>query len=249
MLAAGIGRRLFGDVDDSPPKCLLRFGGKSLLQRHLEILRSFDLPELSMVVGHRSGDIVDELESIGHFGQVNLIQNPDYQRGSGVSLWQARDVLRSGNSILFMDADVLYHRNLMGQLLTTKSPACVPYDSLYEEGDEPVKLCIEAQRAVEFSKELPPDISYEQIGEWPGFILLCPESAERVADGLDERVSDGQKDFPYEEAMRDVILDGMDNSFAFVDVSGIPWIEIDFPEDVSRAQDIILPAIEAHPAD
>ena len=32
-------------------------------------------------------------------------------------------------------------------------------------------------------------------------------------------------------------------AFGFEDVSGLPWIEIDFPEDVARAGAEILPAI------
>jgi choline kinase len=31
--------------------------------------------------------------------------------------------------------------------------------------------------------------------------------------------------------------------FGFEDVSGLPWIEIDFPEDVVRAEEEVLPAI------
>ena len=33
--------------------------------------------------------------------------------------------------------------------------------------------------------------------------------------------------------------------FGFEDVSGLPWIEIDFPEDVVRATEEVLPAIHA----
>jgi choline kinase len=32
-------------------------------------------------------------------------------------------------------------------------------------------------------------------------------------------------------------------AFGFEDVTGLPWIEIDFPEDAARATDEILPAI------
>ena len=38
MLAAGVGARL-GEGDDAPPKALLRFGGQTLLARHIALLR------------------------------------------------------------------------------------------------------------------------------------------------------------------------------------------------------------------
>mgnify|MGYP001815320266 FL=1 len=34
-------------------------------------------------------------------------------------------------------------------------------------------------------------------------------------------------------------------AFGFEDISGLPWIEIDFPGDVVRARDEVLPAIRA----
>jgi choline kinase len=32
--------------------------------------------------------------------------------------------------------------------------------------------------------------------------------------------------------------------FGFEDVTSLPWTEIDFPEDISRARDEVLPQIE-----
>lgn len=42
MLAAGTGTRL-QRAADAPPKTLLQFGGKTLLQRHVEILRYLEI--------------------------------------------------------------------------------------------------------------------------------------------------------------------------------------------------------------
>ena len=39
MLAAGIGARLGFTATEPPPKVLLSFGGKSLLQYHIKILK------------------------------------------------------------------------------------------------------------------------------------------------------------------------------------------------------------------
>jgi choline kinase len=40
-----------------------------------------------------------------------------------------------------------------------------------------------------------------------------------------------------------LILAG-DHGIGFEDVSGAPWIEIDFPDDIRRATTDILPALE-----
>jgi choline kinase len=55
-------------------------------------------------------------------------------------------------------------------------------------------------------------------------------------------------DAPHEEALRDVLL-AMPAEFACEDVSGLPWLEVDFPEDMERAIKLVLPAIRKDFAD
>jgi choline kinase len=43
------------------------------------------------------------------------------------------------------------------------------------------------------------------------------------------------------------VLLGAPKSFGYEDVTGLPWIEIDFPEDVVRARDEILPNLGSDP--
>jgi choline kinase len=49
---------------------------------------------------------------------------------------------------------------------------------------------------------------------------------------------------PHEEAVRDLIRE-RGQTFDVADVTGLPWIEIDFPKDVTRAEREILPELEA----
>ena len=56
LLAAGESRRLRGVVDDRP-KCLLEFGGKTLLSRHLAALAHHGLATVTIVTGYRSAQV------------------------------------------------------------------------------------------------------------------------------------------------------------------------------------------------
>ena len=49
----------------------------------------------------------------------------------------------------------------------------------------------------------------------------------------------------YELAIRHLLLTMAPGSFGVEDVTGLPWIEIDFAEDVERAESEILPRLEA----
>ncbi len=47
----------------------------------------------------------------------------------------------------------------------------------------------------------------------------------------------------YDEALRDLLLSEPPGTFGFEDVTGLPWIEIDFVEDVERARAQVLPRL------
>ena len=115
------------------------------------------------------------------------------------------------------------------------------FDREFEDGDEPVQLCLRGSKIVEFRKQV--DVAFDAVGEWPGFLKLSPGSANRVAEIADTHVTSGKADEPCEEVFRDVLLAAAPGVFAVEDITGIPWIEIDFAEDVARAENEILPRL------
>ena len=87
MLAAGIGTRLGFTATKQPPKVLLRFDGKSLLQFHIEILRRHGIDELVLGVGYRHQDIERQIASLGAQDYVRTVFNENYEEGNIVTLW------------------------------------------------------------------------------------------------------------------------------------------------------------------
>ena len=67
--------------------------------------------------------------------------------------------------------------------------------------------------------------------------------AENLTRRAEAYILRGDREAPYEEIIRDAILDAPAD-FAFEDISGTPWIEIDFAEDVVRAEAEILPLLD-----
>jgi choline kinase len=244
MLAAGVGARL-GGGDDHPPKALLEFGGKSLLRRHIEILRHAGIGELAVVTGYRADLIEAEIARAGGTGFARTILNPDYREGSIVSLWAARHALVEGGDILLMDADVLYDRRMIDRLMTTSHENCFLLDRDFEPGDEPVKVCVRGGSIVDFEKRV--EGEHDLRGESVGFFRFSPEIAARLAAAAEaDAASDGasgRRQRMYEQAIREILLDSPASAFGYEDVTGVPWIEIDFPEDIERARIDILPRL------
>lgn len=240
ILAAGVGRRL--GTHGEAPKCLLEFGGRTLLDRHIENLRNGAVTDITLCVGYQRDVIAAYLREAGH-DSVSLVVNEAYREGSIVSLWAAREVLRAGDDVIVMDADVLYSPAIIAALVATPVKNRFLCDRDFEPGDEPVKICLEDGRVVEFRKQLAPDLQYSDCGESVGFFSFTAWMAKELADIAETYVSGGRREEPHEEAIRDLAL-AHPEAFCVEDVSGLPWVEIDFPEDIMRANDIILPQID-----
>ncbi|NPD68625.1 phosphocholine cytidylyltransferase family protein [Lichenicola cladoniae] len=251
ILAAGRGRRLSGT--DGPasgiPKILLPFGGRTLLQRHLERLAQAGAGPVHLVVGYQAHLIEAELERLGRRDSVTLIHNPDWHEGSIVSLDAGRAVVENGGPVVLMDADVLYGQAMIERLFGSTHPAVLLLDREIEPGDEPVRICVDADgRIVDFAKQ--PDAPHLWYGESVGFFRFSADIAASLALRVHATVSGGGRMIEYEEPIRALIRDDASRAgasaspmFGFEDVSGLPWTEIDFMEDVVKAE-ALLPLLD-----
>lgn len=239
ILAAGFGRRLGGGEPNQPhlPKALLDFDGKSLLARHIAILRQLGVTDITVVIGFGAEHIREALAELEQGSRIDVVVNPDFREGSVVSLWAGRSVMRSGAPVLLMDADVLYDTRLMARLLNSTLLNCLLLDREIEPGDEPVKLCVRDGRIVDFRKV--PSEPHEWYGESVGFFRFSPDAAAELADRAAEYVTTGRRLTEYEEPIRDMIIASAAGRFGFEDITGLPWTEIDFPEDVVKARTLL----------
>ena len=235
ILAAGVGRRLGHDK----PKILLQFGGRTLLERHLAILAALGVGDVVIGVGHEALAIERALEALGQT-DVSTIYNPDYEQGSILTLWCVREALTSGGPVLLMDGDVLYDRRVPAPLIETRHADCLLVDRAYEPGDEPVKVGVVDGAPADFGKTIDPAL--EPYGESVGFFRLSEGTANALVQTAGRMIEQGGRERPMEDAVAAVIRAG-DPPFGFEDVTGQPWIEIDFPEDVERAETEILPKL------
>ena len=241
MLAAGIGARLGLTGTKHAPKILLPFGGKSLLQLHIEILKRHGIEELVLGVGYRHKDIEHEIACLGAQEYVRTVFNEDYEEGNIVTLWTVRDELLCGGPVILMDADVLYDDELMERLVNSPHQNCLLLDRAFDTGDEPVKICVRDGEIVEFRKWLSAEFDF--CGESVGFFKLSADVAKKIVAQTELYLRQGRRHEPYEEAIRDVLLTSPRSTFSFEDISGLPWIEIDFAADIERANTEILPRI------
>jgi choline kinase len=247
ILAAGRGMRLQQAADRQIPKALLRFDGLTLLERHLRLLRDAGVHEIVLALGWRHELIEAELDRLRWQPRPEIVLNDRFELGSVLTVHTAAKAMTRGGDVLLMDADVLYHESIMAALVAGGTAANrVLIDRDFEAGDEPVKLCVRAGAPIELRKQLAPDLKFDVIGESVGFFRFDATAARRLAAIVADYVGSGRANMPHEEAVRDLLREGS-QVVEVADVTGSPWIEIDFPSDVARAAQEVLPYLAPLP--
>ena len=243
ILAAGVGRRL--GARHKRPQALVPLDDATLLERHIRNLEGLGVREISLTVGYEADRLREAVAALEPVARISFVENPQYRRGSLVSLWAQRERLQAGSGVILMDADVLCDWRMLARLGEGTADTTLLVDRELEPGDEPVKLCFRrdadgCERIVDFRKA--PEHAHDWHGESVGFFRLSARTAADLAAQCDTYVSAGRLDVEYEEAIRDLILAHPDR-FGAVDVSDLPWTEIDFEEDVVRARTHVLPQL------
>jgi choline kinase len=244
ILAAGRGMRLKQSAEEQVPKCLLRFDGVTLLERHLRLLKSAGVDEVVLALGWRHELVEAELDRLAWRPRPQIVLNPRYELGSVLTVHTAAEALTQGGDVLLMDADVLYHERIMAALVAGQRPVNrVLIDRDFEAGEEPVKVCVRDGVPIELRKQLAPGLEYDSIGESVGFFRFDTAGARRLAAIVADYVGSDRAHLPHEEAVRDLLRE-RSQVVEVADVTGSPWIEIDFPDDVQRAAQEVLPQLK-----
>jgi choline kinase len=236
ILAAGKGSRLNGTIGDKP-KCLLRVGGKTLVERQIDALRRVGIEDIAVVVGCQAEAV---RRTCGQ--RITYIENARFaQTNSLYSLWLARPLLYDG--FIVMNCDVLFHPQLLSDLVTSRheDALLIAYQEDDEQpmGDEEMKVKVRRGRVVDIAKTLPAD---EADGENVGVVKFGAEGARLLINLMEQRVAAGGLRDWAPRAFADF---ARQRPLFTVGTRAFPWTEIDFPEDYERAVRAVLPAIEA----
>jgi choline kinase len=242
VLAAGRGLRM--QQEQQLPKCLLRFGGMSLIERHLRLLRRAGVEEVVLALGFRHELVSQELDRLHWQPRPEIVLNDRFELGSVLTVHTVAEAMTRGGDVLLMDADVLYDERILQPLVAGAAPRNrLLIDREFEAGDEPVKVCVRDGVPIELRKQLPVGLQYDSIGESIGFFRFGVEAARRLAAITADYVDSDRANMPHEEAVRDLLRE-RSQVVEVTDVTGAPWIEIDFPDDVARATSEVLPQLQ-----
>lgn len=224
-------------------KVLLEFGGLSLLERHVMFLARLRVRNLFVVTGHLRAQLQAALPALQSRYGVKIVElfNADFKEGSALSMHVSLPAIESASDgVLLMDGDVLCDCRMLRQLVESPHPTALLVDRNYSTADDdPVLAPMRAGKPFDFIKGWKGQA--DSVGESVGFFKVSPADLPLlIAETKARGAGPGRAD-SYDDIIRVLV---QNQRFGAVDVTGVPWTEIDFPADIDYAERVILPALE-----
>jgi choline kinase len=230
ILAAGTASRL-RPLTDSTPKCLLKIGGRSLLQRSIDALTANGISQLVIVTGYLHEQIESFVGRQYPGLRVTYIYNKEYSTTNNIySLWLARPEA-DGEDVLLLDSDLLYDPAILNRVM-----ACSHSNVLtlirHPLGEEEMKVVTDDQGSIlEISKTCNPALA---AGESLGIERMSKSYTTALYRELALMIGqEGLSNIFYERAFERLIPHG--HTFRVLDVSDLFSCELDTVEDFENA--------------
>jgi choline kinase len=240
VLAAGLGKRL-APLTEERPKGLIELGGRSLLARLLDGLQAAGVHETVLVVGYRRAMIRAALGTSHRGMPLRYVVNRDFEKGPRLSLWAGRAEFERDDVVL-ADGDVLFAPPLLERVVRAAEPNVFLGEPEFMDTGEEINLYRAGERVVAIRRGVsgPPAVPFDARAEWVGFVKVGRAVGAALAAILDQMVRHGHVDGDYEVAIDDALAE---HPFAMCSTDGLPWVEIDFPQDLHAAETEVLPRI------
>lgn len=240
ILAAGESKRLRAVVSDIP-KSLVHIGPKAILDYQLDAIRAVGVIDVTVVVGYMAQTLMEHCTSEYPDLRFHFVYNPIFgQTNTVYSLWLARHAMTE--DFLYFNADVVTHPLVVERLVRSTHPTCLAVNKA-RTAEEEVKVILRDDSSVaRIGKTLNPA---EAAGEFIGIAKFAKQYAPAFAEALDAVVGEGNVNAFFELAV-DRTLD-QEQLYA-LDISDLPTIEVDTPDDLERAQALASRLAEPSPA-
>lgn len=233
LLVAGIGERLHPLTLDRP-KALVQVGRETMLGRSIRLLLAHGVREIILATGFEECAVREATRGLPV--AVRYCPNSDYRTTqNAVSLLKCEEAV-AGRSFYKLDGDLIFQGEVLSRLDGAASPLSVAVDRSVVLGAEEMKVkatsdgCIQA-----FGKGLDPGVCQ---GESIGVERVSGVAVSSLFHGLREAYGLGETQLYYEDVYGRLIARGLLEGVA-VDVSDLPWAEVDTAEDLARARVLV----------
>lgn len=230
ILAAGVGSRL-QPLTDTTPKGLVPVAGKPMMGYAVDAFEAAGFSEVVVVTGH----LAEQVQAFCDVSPVRctVVHNPRYDTANNYySLLVAEQAL-GGEEFIKVDSDLVFLPPVLDRILAATGDLCIATDKGVQLGAEEMKIQLDdAGRVAGVSKLLEPATC---VGESIGMERISGALFATLFDELRAMDAEGFTDGYYEDAYHRLAGRGQ-TDIRPVDVTGLPWSEIDDAKDLAQAE-------------
>lgn len=224
IVAAGEAKRLRPLTNDTP-KCFLPVNDKPLIEYSLKALKQNGIHQVGFVVGYLKDKFSEILGS-----QYTYIFNPFYAITNDMaSLWFAKHFI-GDSDFIYCHSDLLYHPDILAMTVQSDAEITLAVEKT-DCDDEMMKVKVDDGYLVESSKAIPKS---EAIGEWTGIAKFTNTGWKKCLAEIEQLLSEGDFNVYDTKAMNR--LAKKEKIIKIVDFQNLPFVEIDFIEDLQKAK-------------
>lgn len=241
ILAAGRGTRI-ESVTHGAPKCLIPFGRRTIVEHQVESLWAAGITRIAIVLGHQGHRIVDHLHDVyADAGDLfEFVWNPEYRTTNNIhSLSLTRDWIGAGPFVC-LNADVLFHPAILPPALHLRAPVSMIVDPQWR--DETMKVTIRGNYVVSMSKGIR---RADYSGTYIGITVFSQSIVPVVFDEIAAMLARGEHNQFFNAAVQNLVDRGL--RVGFNGTYGLPWAEVDDPDDLRYARLHVLPRLHMDP--
>jgi L-glutamine-phosphate cytidylyltransferase len=232
ILAAGEGKRL-APLTEAVPKCLVRVGDETMLDRILDALARISVEEVVIVTGHLHDVLRAHVDSAPRPFTVEYVHSERYDRTNNVvSLWLAREQLRP--PFILAESDLVFDADALEPLAVPDRMAVARWTPVMDGTVVEVDPEGNVDRLI-LKRDQRPEDDLSATWKTVNLYSFSERTWQVYRPTLDDAVSAGHLQDYYEAALGDLINAGT-VSLKAVDFSARRWMEVDDLTDLARAE-------------
>lgn len=231
ILSAGQGRRLL-PLTENMPKCLLPVSDKPVLAWQINALLAVGIDDITIVAGFQVSLIETLLQQhYANYPKITILFNPFFEVADNLaSCWIARTTM--DRDFLLLNGDTVIESALLNKVLNSESAPItlsVDYKNVYDADDMKVQLDTGGW-VKQVSKIVPP---HQVDAESIGLIYFREQGAQIFRQAVESALRHPAELKSWYLSIIDTLAkQHLVNSCS---VKGFRWCEIDFIEDLAKA--------------